>query len=145
MLVPDPNSGAPYWAGYYDKKIEFILDGSTISSVAPAGLNPGDAWPGPHVGIRYVLMAGGRDIKYELEDGRRTLEVRLSDEVGAEAAARLATRLARFKGTSGGRFYINERSELFGPVSSNDYSHFVYLGHLDEDGWFPPPDGYDRH
>lgn len=144
VLVPDPAGGKPYWAGHYSGVIEFTFEGKVISSIAPPGLNPGDAWPGPHAGIRYVLMAGGNDIKYLLEDERRTTEVRLSDERGASVAARIANRLAQVKGRSGGRIYINERSEFFGPVSSNDYSNFVYLGNLDEDLWFSPPAGYDR-
>jgi hypothetical protein len=74
--------------------------------------------------VTYVLMAVGNDIKYLLKDGRRETEVRLSDDVGAAAAARLANRLAQVKGTSGGRIYINERCEFFGPVSTNDYSTF---------------------
>jgi putative copper export protein len=144
VLVPDPDGGAPYWAGYYDGVIEFTFETKVISSIAPPGLQPGDAWPGPHAGIRYVLMAGGSDIKYTLVDGRRTAEVRLSDNVGRATSSRLANRLAEVKGTSGGRVYINERCEFFGPVSTNDYSTFLYLGNLGEDLWFRAPDGYDR-
>lgn len=144
VLVPDPDMGAPYWAGHYGEVIEFTFETTVISSIAPPSLKPGDAWLGPHVGIRYVLMAGGNDIKYPLKDGRRETEVRLSDHVGASAAARLANRLAQVKGTSGGRIYINERCEFFGPVSTNDYSKFLYMGNLHEDLWFPAPLGYDR-
>lgn len=144
VLVPDPDGGAPYWAGCYDGVIEFTFETKVISSIAPPGLQPGDAWPGPHAGIRYVLMAGGSDIKYTLVDGRRTAEVRLSDNVGRATSSRLANRLAEVKGTSGGRVYINERCEFFGPVSTNDYSTFLYLGNLGEDLWFRAPDGYDR-
>lgn len=94
--------------------------------------------------VTYVLMAVGNHIKYLLKDGRRETEVRLSDDVGAAAAGRLANRLAQVKGTSGGRIYINERCEFFGPVSTNDYSTFLYLGNLHEDLWFPAPHSYDR-
>ena len=94
--------------------------------------------------MRYVLRAGGRDVKYELRSGTRITEIRLSDEVGDQAANATAARIRAVKGSSGGRFYINERCELFAPVSTNDYAHFVYIGHLEDSPWFDPPSGYER-
>lgn len=115
VLVPD-NAGGSVWAGYYDRTLKFDFDGSVISPKAPPDLNPGDRWPGPHPGVRYVLRAGGRDVKYELRSGTRITEIRLSDEVGDQAANATAARIRAVKGSSGGRFYINERCELFAPV-----------------------------
>jgi hypothetical protein len=136
VLVP---AGDEYWlAGFYDPLLEFDFDGPTISPVAPDDLEPGDAWLGPHVGIPYTLMAGGNDIKCKVKTGRIEKEYRLSD-YGKAAAAELARRLAQVKGSSGGRIYINECSEFFSPPPDGGVEH-LYLGPLDEDIWFPPPD-----
>lgn len=134
-----PAGGDCYFAGIYEHNLEFDFDGPSVSPVAPDDLVPGDAWLGPHVGIRYTLEAGGKDIRYEKRSGNRVLLVKLSDEVGKTAATALATRLARVRGTEGGRIYINEASEFFAPPR-NDGSEFIYLGHLEEDDWFPQPD-----
>ena len=143
VLVPK-GRGVCYWAGHYDGQLEFDFGGSVMSSQAPANIGPGDKWPGPHPGVRYVLRAGGQDIRYKLVDGNRETEVRLSDAVGDTAAKNTASRIAAVKGASGGRFYINERCELFGPVAENDYEHFLYIGHLEDSAWFDPPTGYQR-
>ncbi len=127
-----------YFAGIYENLLEFDFDGTVISPQAAADLSPGDPWPGPHVGVRYTLVAGANDIKYELRKGRITREERLSDYVSDAAARGLAKRLAKVKGESGGRIYINECCQFFGPAPVGD-GH-VYLGALDDDPWFPPPD-----
>lgn len=134
-----PGAGECHFAGIYEDNLAFDFDGPVISPEAPADLEPGDEWLGPHVGIRYTLAAGGRDIRYELKNGNRILQVKLSDEVGAGAAASLAARLASVKGSAGGRIYINESSEFFAPPSGGG-SEFLYLGSLGEDAWFPAPD-----
>lgn len=126
-----------WYAGEYPKVLEFDFDGDVISPRAPAGLKAGDPWPGPRAAVAYTLMANGRDIKGEIKEGRRRIEVRLSDDVGESAAAQLAGRLTRHKGQGGGRIYINECGEFFGP--SGDGEH-IYFGHLEEDLWFTPPD-----
>jgi hypothetical protein len=144
VLVPGQARGTCHWAGHFDGKLEFDFGGAVISSQAPEDLDPGDRWPGPHPGVPYVLCAGGRDLRYKRRDGTRVTEVHLSGEVGENAAIETSSRIAEVKGTSGGRFYINERCELFGPVASNDYEHFVYIGHLEDSAWFDPPDGYER-
>ena len=105
------------------------------------GLLAGDPWPGPHVGIRYTLTAGGRDIKYEEQvTPSRTRDHLLSDYHGEAAAVALANRLSRTKGFQGGRIYINEVGEFFAPMDEYGNVAYVYLGALDEDPWFPAPD-----
>lgn len=139
VLVPT-TKGECYFAGTYQRLLEFDLGGGeTIGPRAPEGLEPGAPWAGPHVGIRYKLKAGGRDISYSRVDGSREREFRLSDEHGADAAAALAKRLAVQKGNAGGRMYLNEAGEFLSPPPGPDQD-FVYLGALDEDLWFPPPD-----
>jgi hypothetical protein len=140
VLVPGLD-GLCYWAGCYDPTLTFSFEGSVISPVAPTGLEPGDRWPGPHSGVRYKLCAGGRDIAYLLQSGARSTEFRLSHFHGDDAAE-TAAKISSIKGTEGGRFYINERRELFGPVSGRD--GFLYFGHLEDSVWFDPPEGYDR-
>ncbi|MBC9820511.1 hypothetical protein [Terrabacter sp. MAHUQ-38] len=146
VLVKGGDGRSCYWAGHYDERLEFKTeDGVVVSPSAPDGLQPGDAWPGPHVGIRYVLEAGAQDVKYErVVSERRVAIVHLSDEVGGPAARETAARISAVKGASGGRFYINEAGEMFGPVSSNDYAHFLYIGHLEASRWFAAPSGYER-
>lgn len=144
VLVPGQEAGTCHWAGHYDKILEFTFGDAYLSPAAPPGLRPGDKWPGPHPGVRYILKAGGRDIRYQRKSGNRVTDVYLSEEVGENAAKATAARIKAIKGSDGGRFYINERCELFAPVASNDYEHFVYLGHLEDSAWFDPPEGYER-
>jgi hypothetical protein len=144
VLVPDGAGGACYWAGHYDKLLEFRDEELHVSPLAPDGLQPGDPWPGPHVGIPYVLTAGGKDVRYEVRNGNRIRIEVLSDHIGAASAAKLGQRISQVKSTAGGRFFINERMELFTPLSDGGAVTYVYVGNLDEDGWFPPPDGFDR-
>lgn len=144
VLVPGHEAGICYWAGHYDRTLKFTYGDAYLSPEAPPGLRPGDKWPGPHPGVRYILKAGGGDIRYERKNGNRRTEHYLSDEVGERAATATAARIKTIKGSDGGRFYINERCEFFAPVASNDYEHFVYLGHLEDSAWFDPPEGYER-
>jgi hypothetical protein len=134
-----PADGECYFAGIYDPALEFDFDGPIVSPRAPDDLEPGDPWLGPHVGIHYTLAAGGNDIKWFKKTGRISREERLSDHVGEAVAADLSRRLARTKGSEGGRIYINECCEFFSPPSGGG-SEYLYLGSLDEDVWFPPPD-----
>ena len=142
VLVPD-GVGGWYFAGNYDKRLEFAFNGGVLTSRAAPGLEPGDVWEGPHPGIRHTLCAGGADVKYESKNGARTTEVRLSDQVGAGAARATAARIAAVKGSSGGRFYINEAAELFAPVAAQNYD-FLYIGHLEDSSWFVAPKGFPR-
>jgi hypothetical protein len=138
VLVPTP-TGCVY-AGCYEPHIYFEYDGRSLGPTPPDGLEPGDSWPGPHVGIRYTLAAGGDDIRYEVVDGRRTTEHYLSDFAGREPARALAQRLAAVKGQQGGRLYINEAAQFFSPMNEADGGvRYVYLGALEEDSWFPAP------
>ena len=87
MLVPD-GAGGCYWAGHYEKNLEFENNGGIVSPRAPDGLLPGTNWHGPHVGVRYVLTADERDTKYIARvDYNLMCKVCLSDEIGIEAAA----------------------------------------------------------
>lgn len=140
VLVPDGAGGVCYFAGWYDTPLVFREGDLTVSSKAPGHLSPGDPWPGPRVGIKYVLAAGATEIRYEKVDGRRTEEVWLSDTAGPSATTRLAIRIARIKGNAGGAFFINESRELFAPVGVGPRVDYVYIGHLEQDAWFPEPD-----
>lgn len=144
VLVPSPDGdGTSYWIGTFDGLLSFELDPATvITPKAPAGLQPGDLWPGPRVGIAYTLMATRTDLRYEVKSGRIIREVRLSDHVGKDAAAETASQIALHK-PSGGAVYINECCEMFIPTADVE-PEYVYVGSLDELAWFDPPDGYER-
>jgi len=137
VLVPTQNGY--FVAGLYSDLLEFSFEGMTIGPKAPVGLQAGQEWRGPHVGIPYVLTADGRDIRYESEVRPQVIRrERLRDAVGAGPASRLAQRLARHK-PAGGRFYINEAREFFAPVEEAGQWKYIYLGSLDDDLWFPAP------
>ena len=140
VVVPTPD-GAVY-AGSYTKDLRFAFEGQTIEPSAPKGLKPGQEWKGPHVGVRYTLAAGGGDIYYERKlSASRTERVQLSEQRGQRTAQLLARRLSSVKGQSGGRIYINEQCEFFGPmVVGQGGTQFVYLGHLEDDAWFDEPE-----
>jgi hypothetical protein len=133
VIVPS-TSGVAYFAGIYEPTLEFNLEGAIVSAKAAAGLRPGNLWPGPRAGVAYVLAAGGNDIYYMEETGSRQKKILLSQLCDEASARALAQRLAKIKGTAGGRIYINEECEIFDPATN------VYLGSLDDDPWFPPPD-----
>ena len=140
VLVPVVGDGTEYYvAGEYKRQLQFEFEGTVIGPEPPEGLEPGDSWPGPKVGIPYTLSADGRDVKFKAFTGpNRFLEKRLSDEVGRTEAGRLARRLARLK-PGGGRIYINEARHFFAPVDVGGEWQFVYLGALGEDSWFSAP------
>lgn len=134
VLVPTP--AGCFFVGHCDRLLQFEYEGGVISPQAPPNLQPGDRWPGPHVGIKHVLTATGNDIRYESMTGSRETRVLLSDEHGVGPARALASRLRDVKGQSGGTIYINEAGEFFAPVGSE----YLYLGSLGDDVWFSPPD-----
>jgi hypothetical protein len=144
VLVPDGQGGPCFWAGHYDGLLEFEEGSLHVSPIAPQGLQPGEKWQGPHVGIPYVLIAGATDIRYEKINGRRREAFYLSDFHDVGPVRSLARRLGEHKGTSGGRFFINEHGEFFSPVGVAGDWEYLYLGHLDEDVWFNPPSGFER-
>ena len=70
VLVPDGRGGPCFWAGNYeDDELEFEEGSLFVTPRAPDHLEPGEPWPGPHVGIPYVLSAGALEIGYENVDG----------------------------------------------------------------------------
>ncbi len=144
VIVPVAD-GTYYLAGDYDMPLRFKFEGTTLSGegvdVTGRALAPGDVWDGPHPGIPYILKAGGGDVAYHAElRPNVTREVRLSSQVGTEAARRLADRIQAVKGPQGGRFYINEWHELFAPIVDGDGLTYVYIGHLDAgEPWYPRP------
>jgi hypothetical protein len=141
VLVPDTINGGCVYADNYKRDLEFDYNGTPITPRPPNGLSPGDPWPGPHVGIRYTLMAGGGDIRYELKSGRTIREHWLSDDVGWQRANELARRIATIKGNSGGRFYINEACEMFTPLGGAEGGvDYIYLGPLEDSAWFHAPE-----
>lgn len=144
VLVPDGIGGQCFWAGNYETSLEFAFGDLRISSRADPGLDAGDEWQGPHVGIPYVLVAGATDIRYEKIEGYRRETVLLSDFCGHVSARTLAQRLGKHKGQSGGRIFINEHAEFFTRIDTADNSSYIYLGALGEDSWFPPPSGFSR-
>ncbi len=127
----------------YDRRLRFNFEGNIISGEAVdlhgQPLAPGDQWNGPHPGIRYVLTADSRDIRYTSEPRRNVLEtVKLSDCVGSAAAERVAYQIAVVKGARGGRFYVNEWREMFAPLEDDQGIAYWYIGRLEEDTpWFP--------
>jgi len=140
VIVPTPDGSM--FAGQYEKPLEFELDGTTIIGPRPpASLLPGQLWPGPHVGIDYTMVATADDIRYErMVTTTRTREELLSDYVGTDKASALARRLSQEKGRRGGGIYINEAGEFFASVEKNGNWEYRYLGPLEDDAWFPPPD-----
>lgn len=157
VIVPVTNDDNYYLAGEYDGLLSFEFEGVVISGVGQgrgAGETtddgehpkadlpqPGDDWFGPHVGIPYVLKAGGADIYFESEPRENVKKKNLlSKAIGAEAATEIAGRIKRTKGFEGGRFYINEWREMFAPVSHGHDLRYVYIGPLGlDEPWFPKP------
>lgn len=145
VIVPVAGEEDYYYVGEYHENLEFDFDGKILSGrpVGPDGqpLKTGDTWWGPHPGIPYKLRAGVRDIAYELRIGlNRIREVRLSEIVGAEAAARTAQKIRLVRDEAGGRFYVNEWRAIFTPVTKKGEIRYVYVGQLEEsDPWFPKP------
>ncbi|MFI2712092.1 hypothetical protein ACH495_18410 [Micromonospora sp. NPDC018662] len=146
VLVPRTGGGY-FFAGTHRKLLDFDFEGRTLSPVAPPGLTPGDPWPGPHIGIRHVLAAGGDDIYRRVGTSTQgTRQELLSSVVGLEAARRLAHRLRRVKGYQGGRLYINEAREFFTPVGEGARGvSYIYLGALGDEAWFRAPHVGDRN
>jgi hypothetical protein len=142
VMSPSDRQIKCYFAGKYPGRLRFPYHGEWIGPEPPAGLLPGDDWPGPHVGISHILAAGGDDIRYETRipnDPGLIRRVRLSEEVGPAYAAHLAGRLTNGKGWGGGRIYINEAQAFFAPVEIKGKYRFIYLGCLDGAPWFPEP------
>ena len=144
VLVPDGGGGPCFYAGQWDDTLVFRDGSLEVSPHAPEDLQPGDIWPGPHVGIPYVLNASLTDIRYDISEGRRTETFFLSDTNDSSAVRELTQRLGHHKRSAGGRIFINEAYEFFAPVREGDQWIYRYLGPLDleKDPWFLPPEGF---
>jgi hypothetical protein len=133
-----------YFAGTYDAPLRFEFEGKTINGepldLGGKPLQPGDTWTGPHAGIPYVLTAAGDDVYYRTFP-RPNVEkrVRLSAEKSKSAAWQIARLLSAFKGSGGGRFYVNEFCSVFSPINGTDGLQYIYIGQIDLDSWFPDP------
>lgn len=137
VLVPTED-GCMY-VGRYLSMLRFRFEGEEISPEAPSGLAPGDVWRGLRVGCAYVLTADGSDVRYRVETRPNVLADRkLSVEIGKGLASKAARRLARHK-PGGGRIYVNEALECFGPAPGGDGLTHIYLGKIEEDAWFQEP------
>jgi hypothetical protein len=144
VIVPVGESATYYFAGVYDQALRFEFEGKTISG-EPVDfdgkpLRPGDTWVGPHAGIPYVLTAAGNDVYYRIFP-RPDLEkrVKLSAARGRSAAEQIARLLSAFKGSGGGRFYVNEFRSVFSPINGADGLQYIYVGQIDPDAWFRQP------
>ena len=146
-----PAGGEYYYAGDYRRNLSFLihdfLPGMDVEiSGKPYALDghklrPGELWEGCLMGIPYILAAGGKDIRFEVQlSPTHFRRIPLSKIVSSQEAMRLASRLCRVIGnTNGGRFYINDQREMFKPVMKNNDFSYIYLGALtDSDPWFDP-------
>jgi hypothetical protein len=144
VIVPVGDVAQYYLAGTYDSPLQFEFEGKTISGepldLDGNPLRPGDTWTGPHAGIPYVLSASGDDVYYRTFP-RPNVEkrVKLSAEKDRRSAEQIARQLSAFKGSGGGRFYVNEFSSVFSPVNGTDGLQYIYIGQIDLDSWFPNP------
>ena len=64
-------------------------------------------------------------------------KVKLSDERSRSAAEQAARLLSTFKGSGGGRFYVNEFCSVFSPVNGMDGLRYLSIGQIDLTSWFP--------
>ncbi len=145
VIVPVIDTKDYYLAGIYEERLEFKFEGNILSG-SPIDLQgnpikPGDKWVGPHPGIPYRLAAGGKDIYYKSHP-RPNVEkkVILSKARSPQIAAEVADKISKYKGHSGGRFYVNEYRSIFAPIKEDEGWNFIYIGELDMDKWFPPPE-----
>jgi hypothetical protein len=142
VIVPVGNPVQYYFAGKYEAPLRFRYNGRTISGepIDQSGkpLQPGDRWTGPHAGIPYVLTATGADIYYKRWPQPEVEQrVKLSTKRGKSTAVQVARLLSLLKGSSGGRFYVNEFCCVFSPVSDGDVLEYLYFGQIDLNCWFP--------
>lgn len=142
VIVPCVGEDGNYYlAGEYHEDLVFEFEGKIISGNAVdwegKPIQPGDSWPGPHPGIPYTLAAGGKDIYYKYRPRPRVeKEVRLSKVIGKEKAAIVAKTIASVKGSTGGRFYVNEFCQAFAPKNGDYGVDYVYVGKISLANWF---------
>ena len=65
--------------------------------------------------------------------------VKLSDERSKSTAEQIARLLSTFKGSGGGRFYVNEFCTVFSPINGVNGLQHLYIGQIDLASWFPDP------
>ncbi|MCH8474948.1 MAG: hypothetical protein LAT55_06945 [Opitutales bacterium] len=144
VIVPAGDPLEYYYAGEYLQPIILSLDGEEFNGLPHDQegnpLSPGGNWQGkPRPGIKYTLKAGGSDIEYrrKISPGREQ-RIKLSSKIGPAAAKKIARKISRYKGNSGGAFYVNEYRVLFGPKLKEDGYNYLFFGVLTEkDPWFP--------
>ena len=150
VIVPAGNEGKYFLAGKYTPELTFQIEDEYGNPVCISGraedwhgnpLSPGDEWTNCMMGIPYVLAAGGKDIRFEIQLKENCFRrILLSKVADRGAVAALAGRLCNVCGnTAGGRFYINDMREMFKPVTDvNGGVSYIYLGRLKRsDPWFP--------
>ena len=150
VIVPAGNEGKYYLAGKYTPELTFMIEDEYGTPVCISGraedlhgvpLSPGDEWTNCMMGIPYVLTAGGKDIRFEIQIKANCFRrIPLSKAADKAAVARLASRLSNVcQSSAGGRFYINDMREMFKPVTDeNGNVSYIDLGRLEKDDpWFP--------
>lgn len=65
--------------------------------------------------------------------------MKLSTERGRSAAEQIARMSSAFKGSGGGRVYVNEFCSMFSPINGTDGLQYIYIGQIDLGSWFPDP------
>ena len=144
VIVPAVGTENYYLAGIYEKPLKFEFEGKIISGepvdLDGNSISPGDDWYGPHVGIPYVLCAGGNDIRYKIRPRPNVIkEIKLSNVIGKESAKSVAEKIRSLKGYEGGKFYVNELCSIFAPIQADEELKYVYIGKLDLQQWSPAP------
>ncbi len=87
-----------------------------------------------------MLTATGNDLYYKTWP-QPDLEqrIRLSKKRSKATAEQIARLLSIFKGTGGGRIYVNDFCAVFSPINGEDSMEYVYFGQIDLATWFPNP------
>jgi hypothetical protein len=136
VLVPS-GSARCILAGEYPGTLHFE-NGTRQWSADVVSVRPGDQWPGPPVGMPYVLDRSNGDIYYRSAGG--TGRVLLSTAVGSVNARAVTSSLCSALGQVHSHpFLVNERSHTFAPTRSAK-TPYVYLGRIDvSSAWFPNP------
>ena len=144
VIVPaSDGSGKYFLAGEYTIPLEFEFEGNTISGNAVnhngEHLSPGEIWVGPHAGIPFVLSRAKRDVMYEEElRPNVTKQQLLSQYIGKDQAFAVVRQLLANK-PDGGRIYVNEYCQVFGPCDGTNGLQYIYLGAINLAQWFPKP------
>jgi hypothetical protein len=145
VIVPVIGAGQDYYlGGEYRRPLRFEFEEKVISGepvdFEGRPLSPGSVWIGPHAGIPYTLAAGGNDIYFTFSP-RPNVEkkVCLSSQIGREAAREASEPIRSVKGSSGGRFYVNEFLSIFAPINSRYGIDYLYAGQIDLSKWFGRP------